>query len=163
MANNWGIAILWKRERERLWGRHISLIHGNGISNVVITGNIKAFSFPSIHLVQQQINRWKRKVTKKFPPGICIMQESNSVISNKFNCVLQTELHTLNPVGSCFRLDKVASLIFSNFLIFSSYRNETLVYSMFSLVFFLSQSNYIFKKLSGNLENSYSLKYYWNT
>jgi len=88
------------------------------------------------------------------------MQESNSVISNKFNCVLQTELHTLNPVGSCFRLDKVASLIFSNFLIFSSYRNETLVYSMFSLVFFLSQSNYIFKKLSGNLENSYSLKYY---
>lgn len=44
------------RGRERLGGRHISLIHGNGISNAVITGNIKAFSFPSIHLVQQQIN-----------------------------------------------------------------------------------------------------------
>jgi len=26
------------RGRERLGGRHISLIHGNGISNVVITG-----------------------------------------------------------------------------------------------------------------------------
>lgn len=128
MANNWGIAILWKRERERLWGRHISLIHGNGISNVVITGKAQELIPCNNKLI---VGRGREQI--KFPPGMNNMLIVSKVVyegemSICINYIKSVGLHRLFQTKKLVTYFTAISLI-STKLVIPLERKKTRLFS----------------------------------
>ena len=116
------------RGRERLGGRHISLIHGNGISNVVITGKAQELIPCNNKLI---VGRGREQI--KFPPGMNNMLIVSKVVyegemSICINYIKSVGLHRLFQTKKLVTYFTAISLI-STKLVIPLERKKTRLFS----------------------------------